>query len=290
MNSVTAPMKPTITAFKRRPIAAGAWRATCACAGRSRKWGQPYEVQLVTFPEMKAPAHRARHPFGQIPTYEEGDLVLFETGAIVLHIAQSHPGLLPDDANGRARAITWMFSALSTVEQSIVELQFVMFTERDKSWYEERLAMVHDRIRARLAELSERLGDADWLDGAFSAGDLMMAVLLGSGARACWTNIPTSPPAYQGELAVFNGLGPAGRGDIPRLGWPPMSRSAGSGSIRPIRPELYQRAFAEQLARLQRMSKPSAMGEESNPWPYRFSSVGSPPWAVMLMLSARSTA
>jgi glutathione S-transferase len=218
MNSVTAPKKPTITAFKSSPDRGRGLARDMRVRWAFEEVGQPYEVQLLTFPEMKAPAHRARHPFGQIPTYEEGDLVLFETGAIVLHIAQSHPGLLPDDANGRARAITWIFSALSTVEQSIVELQFVMFTERDKSWYEERLAMVHDRIRARLAELSQRLGDADWLDGAFSAGDLMMASVLlrvrGPGLLDEYPNLAAyvaraeARPAYQRafaeQLAVFN--------------------------------------------------------------------------------------
>jgi len=173
--------------------------------------GQPYDVRLVTFAEMKQPAHRALHPFGQIPTYEEGDLVLFESGGIVLHIAQTRPGLLPDDPDARARAITWMFASLSTVEQSIVELQFVMFTERDKSWYEERLAMVHDRIRAQLGQLSQRLGDADWLDGAFSAGDLMMASVLlrvrGPGLLDEYPNLAAyvaraeARPAYQRAFA-----------------------------------------------------------------------------------------
>jgi glutathione S-transferase len=177
MRRVT-PMKPTITAFKASPDRGRGLARDMRVRWALEEVGQPYDVRLVTFPEMKAPGHRALHPFGQIPTYEEGDLVLFESGGIVLHIAETHAGLLPDDADARARAITWMFAALSTVEQSIVELQFVMFTERDKSWYEERLAMVHDRIRARLGELSDRLGDADWLDGAFSAGDLMMASVL----------------------------------------------------------------------------------------------------------------
>jgi glutathione S-transferase len=174
--------------------------------------GQPYDVRLVTFAEMKQPAHRALHPFGQIPTYEEGDLVLFESGGIVLHIAQTRAGLLPDDPDARARAITWMFAALSTVEQSIVELQFVLFTERDKSWYEARLAMVHDRIRARLGELSDHLGDADWLDGAFSAADLMMASVLlrtrGSGLLDEYPNLAAyvaraeARPAYQRAFAA----------------------------------------------------------------------------------------
>ena len=127
---------------------------------------------------MKEPAHRALHPFGQIPTYEYGDLALFESGAIVFHIAERHAGLLPPEANARARAITWMFSALSTVEPPILDLQTARFAEGDRSWAEERLPLVLDRIRARFRELSDRLGDADWLDGAFSAGDLMMISVL----------------------------------------------------------------------------------------------------------------
>jgi glutathione S-transferase len=144
--------------------------------------GQPYKVRLVSFREMKEPAHRARQPFGQIPTYEEGGLVLFESGAIVLHIAETHAGLLPEDANGRARAIAWMFAAVSTIEPPIVEREQVEYTEGDRPWYRERLPLLDDRIRVRLTELSAALGRADWLDsafgGAFSAGDLMMVMVL----------------------------------------------------------------------------------------------------------------
>src|SRR5258708_29190860 len=127
---------------------------------------------------MEEPAHRALHPFGKIPTYEEGDLVLFETGAIVFHIAQRHAGLLPGDANARARAITWMFAALNTVEPPILELANARLLEGDKSWSAQRMPLVEDRVRSRLGQLSRRLGDADWLDGTFSAGDLMMVSVL----------------------------------------------------------------------------------------------------------------
>jgi glutathione S-transferase len=140
--------------------------------------GQPYEVRLVSFQAKREPAHLRLHPFGLIPTYEEGDLVLFETGAIVFHIAEHHPGLFPADADARARAITWMFAALNTVEPPILELVTAKFAERDKPWTEERVPLVKDRIRDRLVQLSARLGEADWLDGAFSAGDLMMVSVL----------------------------------------------------------------------------------------------------------------
>ena len=140
--------------------------------------GRPYEVRLVSFRAKKEPAHLRLHPFGLIPTYEEGDLVLFETGAIVLHIAEHHAGLFPDDANARARAITWMFAALNTVEPPILELVTARILEGDRPWAEERLPLVKDRIRDRLVQLFARLRDANWLDGAFSAGDLMMVSVL----------------------------------------------------------------------------------------------------------------
>src|SRR5438552_9381760 len=140
--------------------------------------GQPYDVRLLSFDEMKEPAHRALHPFGQIPTYEESDLALFESGAIVLHIAETHAGLLPDDVNARARAIAWMFAAKSTVEPPIVERETAILLEKDRSWHEARLPILDDRVRKRLGELSRRLGDGEWLDGGFSSGDLMMVNVL----------------------------------------------------------------------------------------------------------------
>jgi glutathione S-transferase len=146
--------------------------------------GAPYDVRLVSFPALKEPAHLARNPFGQIPTYEEGDLVLFESGAIVLRIAETHAGLLPDDADARARAITWMFAAVGTIEPPIIEMQNAMFLDAEAQWKEQRLPIIKDRIRKRLAVLSERLGDAEWLDGAFSAGDLMMVHVLRRMMRA----------------------------------------------------------------------------------------------------------
>src|ERR1044071_9109727 len=127
---------------------------------------------------MKQPAHRRLHPFGQIPTYEAGDLTLFESGAIILQIAETHAGLLPADANARARAIMWMFAALNTVEPPIFERALTVILERDKPWYGERLAMLEERVRVRLGELASRLGEAEWLDGAFSAGDLLMVNVL----------------------------------------------------------------------------------------------------------------
>src|SRR3954464_6161733 len=171
-------MTITITAFERSPDGGKGLARDTRVRWALEKVGQRYEVRLVSFRAMKEPAHLAIHPFGQIPTYEEGDLALFETGAIVFHLAQRHAGLLPNDANARARAITWMFAALSTVEPPILDLVTAKILEGDKPWRAERLPLVEGRIRDRLAQLSNRLGDADWLDGAFSAGDLMMVSVL----------------------------------------------------------------------------------------------------------------
>ena len=171
-------MTITITAFERSPDGGKGLARDTRVRWALEEVGQAYEVRLVSFRELKEPAHLRLHPFGQIPTYEEGDLVLFETGAIVLHLAQRHPGLLPDDANARARSITWMFAALNTVEPPILDLVIARFQEGDKPWANERLPLVEDRIRQRLVQLSAQLGDAGWLDGAFSAGDLMMVSVL----------------------------------------------------------------------------------------------------------------
>src|SRR5579863_1562617 len=159
-------MTPTITAFERSPDRGQGQARDMRVRWALEEVGQPYEVRLLSFSEMKESAHRKLHPFGQIPTYEEGDLALFESGAIVFHIAERHAGLLPDDANARARAITWMFAALSTVEPPIHDRGIAMLVEHDKTWSKERLPLVEDRVRDRLKQLSNRLGDADWLDGA----------------------------------------------------------------------------------------------------------------------------
>lgn len=171
-------MIPTITAFESSPDRGRGLARDMAVRWAFEEVGQPYDVRLVSFREMKEPAHLARQPFGQIPSYEEGDLVLFESAAIVLRIAELHGGLLPDNAKGRARAIAWMFAAKSTVEPVIVEAEAAFLFEREKSWFEQRQPMLKDRIRVRLGQLSNRLGDADWLDGEFSAGDLLMVNVL----------------------------------------------------------------------------------------------------------------
>ena len=212
-------MTITITAFERSPDGGKGLARDTRVRWALEEVGQPYEVRLVSFRAMKEPAHLALHPFGQIPTYEEGDLALFETGAIVFHIAERHAGLLPDDANARARAITWMFAALNTVEPPILELATAKLLEGDKPWSKERLPLVEDRVRDRLKQLSARLGDADWLDGPFSAGDLMMvSVLLRlklSGILDEYPNLaayvargearPAYKRAFDAQLALYTG-------------------------------------------------------------------------------------
>jgi glutathione S-transferase len=217
-------MTPTITAFERSPDRGSGLARDMRVRWALEEVGQPYEVRLLSFSEMKEPAHLMLHPFGQIPTYEEGDLALFESGAIIFHIAERHAGLLPDDANTRARAIAWMFAALNTVEPPIVDLGMAILLEQDKSWYEERLPVLQDRVRARLGELSNRLGDADWLDNAFSAADLLMVTVLRrlfrTGLLEKYPNLsayvargearPAYKRAFDDQLAVFTGKPPTG--------------------------------------------------------------------------------
>ena len=211
-------MTPTITAFESSPDRGRGLARDMRVRWALEEVGQPYDVRLLSFEAMKESAHLELHPFGQIPTYEEGELTLFESGAIIFHIAERHAGLLPEDANARARAISWMFAAVNTVEPPIVELEMAMILERKKSWYEERLPVLEKRVRTRLGELSRRLGRSEWLDGAFSAGDLLMVTVLrrldGKGEVDKFPNLSAyvargeARPAYQrafaAQLAVFN--------------------------------------------------------------------------------------
>jgi glutathione S-transferase len=171
-------MTITVTAWDRSPDGGAGLARDTRVRWALEEVGQPYEVRPVSLSDRREAAHLRLHPFGLIPTYEDGDLALFETGAIVFHIAEHHAGLFPDDANARARAITWMFAAVNTVEPPILELVTAKIGEGDKPWAEARLPLVKERIRDRLVQLAARLGDADWLDGAFSAGDLMMVSVL----------------------------------------------------------------------------------------------------------------
>ncbi|GFO80719.1 MAG: glutathione S-transferase [Methyloceanibacter sp.] len=216
-------MTITITAFERSPDGGRGLARDTRVRWALEEVGQPYQVRLVSFRAMKEPAHLALHPFGQIPTYEDGDLALFETGSIVFHIAERYAGLLPDDANARARAITWMFAALNTVEPPILELANAALLEAGKPWHDERMPLVEDRVRDRLKQLSARLGGADWLDGAFSAADLLMVSVLlrlkSSGLLDAFPNLlaylargearPAYRRAFAAQLAI-NAVKPTG--------------------------------------------------------------------------------
>jgi glutathione S-transferase len=208
-------MTVTITAFEQSPDRGRGLARDMRVRWAFEEVGQPYDVRLVSFAEMKEPAYLALHPFGQIPTYQEGELCLFESGAIIFHIAARHAGLLPHEANARSRAIAWMFAALNTVEPPIVERSMAWLMERDKAWYAERLPMLDARVRDRLDQLSRWLGDADWLDGGFSAGDLLMITVL---RRLASSDMVDAYP----NLAAY----------------------VARGEARPA----YQRAFADQLA------------------------------------------
>jgi glutathione S-transferase len=210
-------MTPTITAFEKSPDRGRGLARDMGVRWALEEVGQAYKVRLVSFEAMQETAHRRRNPFGQIPTWEEGDLVLFESGAIVFRIAEQHAGLLPSDPDARARAISWMFAALSTVEPTIVDRQVTIFVDGKESWGQQRLAAVEGRIRKRLAELSSRLGGDDWLDGNFSAGDLLMVTVLRrlgtSGLLEEYPNLaayvargearPAFRRAFAAQLAVF---------------------------------------------------------------------------------------
>jgi len=217
-------MNPTITAFESSPDRGRGLARDMRVRWAFEEVGQPYDVRLVSFEAMKAPGHLARNPFGQIPTYEEDDLVLFESGAIVLHIAERHAGLLPADPDARIRAIMWMFAALNTIEPPIVERSMSMLIEGKESYAQQRHGMLDERIRKRLAELSRHLGDAEWLDGAFSAGDLLMVSVL---RRALSFGLIDEQPTIAAYVA--------------------------RGEARPA----YQRAFAAQLAVFQAASAQS---------------------------------
>jgi glutathione S-transferase len=208
-------MRPTITAFKASPDRGRGLARDTRVRWALEEVGQPYDVRLLTFEELKQPAHLALQPFGQIPTFEEGDLALFDSGAIVLHIAQTRAGLLPEDPNARARAITWMFTAVSTLEPAVIAREQAMLFERDQPWHELRLPMLERGVRTRLDQLSARLGDADWLDGPFSAGDLLTVSVLQRPAAAAFT-----------------------------ADYPNLAAYVARGQARPA----YQRAFAAQLA------------------------------------------
>ena len=208
-------MTPIITAFANSPDRGRGLARDTRVRWALEEVGQPYEVRLRSFTELKQSEHLALNPFGQIPTYEDGEVTLFESGGIILRIAETHPGLLPDDAAARARAIMWMFAALNTVEPPIVDRTMVFLFEKNEAWFESRLRAVEALCRRRLDQLSTHLGEAEWLGEGFSVGDLMM-------------------------ISVLQRLGSSGILDE----YPNLAAYVARGEARPA----YQRAFAAQLA------------------------------------------
>lgn len=212
-------MLPILTVFKWSPDGGKGMARDMRVRWALEEVGQAYDVRLVTFRQLKEADHRARQPFGQIPSFEEGGLTLFESGGIIHHLAQTQAGLLPVDPRVRARAVSWMFAAVGTVEPPIVEREQADFTDRGQSWYSaERLAFLDDRIRVRLSELSVYLGDRDWLVDAFSAADVMMVLVLRRADAALIAEFPNlaayiargeARPAYQrayaAQAALYSG-------------------------------------------------------------------------------------
>lgn len=216
--------RPTITVFEQSPDRGQGLARDMTVRWALEEVGQPYDVRLMSFKALKEPTHRALHPFGKIPTYEEGAVKIFESGSIALHIAETHKGLFPSDAPARSRAITWMFAALSTMEPPIVELSNSFLFENSKPWFQKRHPILQDRVRERLGELSNSLGKNEWLDGAFSAGDLQMISVLRRLKRSGLLNEypsvaayiergeerPAFKRAFEAQLALFNANAPKG--------------------------------------------------------------------------------
>lgn len=214
----------TITAFDWVPPFAQGQVRDLRVRWALEEIGERYDVRYLSQGEQKQPPHRARTPFGQVPTLEDGDLTLFESGAILLHLAGTCPGLFPADTKARARATEWMFAALNTVEPPIMDLSIVDIFEADKPWSKPRRPSVEKRVRERLGEVSAKLGDRDWFDGDFSAGDLLMVAVLRiiehdpllaeHPGLVAYVKRGTARPAFQralaAQLAGFTGSPPPG--------------------------------------------------------------------------------
>lgn len=140
--------------------------------------GLPYEEELIGPEDQRSEAYRRRQPFGQVPVFEEDGLTLFESGAIVLHVAERSEALLPRDPAGRARAAGWMFAALNSVEPAVATLAEMDLLSEGQEWARLRRPAALERAKGRLAALSDWLGDREHLEGRFTAGDLLMTTVL----------------------------------------------------------------------------------------------------------------
>lgn len=204
--------RPTLTAYDWAPDEGRGLVRDMRVRWALEEVGQPYDVRYLHWGQQKEPAHRARSPFGQVPAYEEGPVVQFESGAIVLHIAQRWPGLLPDDPAGRAHAIDWIFAALNTVEPVVWDQVVARIIDSKQDWAKDRWPSVLERLQTRLSELAAALGENDWLAGEFSAGDLLMVQVLRHTDAAILADYPTlaayvargmARPAFRRALAAL---------------------------------------------------------------------------------------
>ncbi|WP_163996575.1 glutathione S-transferase family protein [Pyxidicoccus caerfyrddinensis] len=168
----------TISAFKWVPPFAQGVVRDLRVRWALEEAGLPYEARLID-PNVQASAeYRALQPFGQVPIFEENGLKLFESGAIVLHIASRSEVLLPSDAAGKARAMTWVFAALNSIEIHVQQLAEIDLFAADKEWAKLHRPDVEKATLRRLRELATWLGDREYLEGRFTVGDLMMTTVL----------------------------------------------------------------------------------------------------------------
>lgn len=205
-------MIPTISVFERSPDRGMGLSRDMRVRWALEEVGQPYDVRLLDHQAVKGAEHRSLQPFGQVPTYEQDGLAMFESGAILLQIARRYPGLMPSDPIGAAHAEQWVFAAMNSVEPAVSDMALVNVFEADQPWAEQRRPLSEKRMRGRLHDLSEWLGDKNWLEGEFTVGDLLMACVLhgldGTGLVEEFANLAAyvararARPAFQRALAA----------------------------------------------------------------------------------------
>jgi len=168
----------TVTAFKWVPPFAQGLVRDLRVRWALEEAGLDYQVRLIGPDEQACADYRVRQPFGQVPVFEEDGLVLFESGAIVLHVGERSEVLLPADPAGRARAVTWVFAALNSIEIVVQQLAVIDLFHADQEWAKLHRPGIEQAVKKRLAELAAWLGDREYLEDSFTAGDLMMTTVL----------------------------------------------------------------------------------------------------------------
>jgi len=171
---------PCVSAFKWVPPFAQGLVRDLRVRWALEEAGIGYESQLLDFEMSKQPAYLRQQPFGQVPAFSDGRVEMFESGAIVLHIALDSPALMPGDEAGRARVMTWIFAALNSVEPAIGQLGDIDLFHAGETWTVERRPQVEAEVRKLLATLAGQLDGRDYLESSFTAGDLMMVTVLRS--------------------------------------------------------------------------------------------------------------